>query len=152
MFLLLLFLIGKSDADTLKIPNRYLLELLFWWFLFADVSIQRVLSAVVIAILILFVQLLFQLIARRKGIGAGDIKLFFVITLYLGFEKGLYVLFVSCILAVINNVWRIASENLSGQTAKRHKLREENSSFPFGPSIVCSAVMVMLISVVIATL
>ena len=167
VFFLFLFLIGLSDAYMRKVPNRYLLGLIFLWTahmlslkirssLFDTLNwrvvIVRILSAAVIATSVLFVQFLFQVITKRKGIGAGDIKLFFVITLYLGFEKGLYVLFLSCILAVINNVWRIASENLSGQTAKRHKLREENSSFPFGPSIVCSAVMVMLISVVVATL
>ena len=167
VFFLLLFLIGFCDAYTRKIPNRYLLGLIFLWTahmlslksrtsLFDALNwsavIVRMLSAAVIATSVLFVQFLFQVITKRKGIGAGDIKLFFVITLYFGFEKGLYVVFLSCILAVINNVWRLASDHFSIQVVKCHKPQEENSSFPFGPSIVCSAVMVMLITVVAATL
>ena len=167
VFLLLLFLIGWSDAYTRKIPNRYLLGLILLWAahtvclngrstpfdtLNRSAGILRIISAATIAVLVLFVQALFQLITKRKGIGAGDIKLFFVLTLYLGFEQGLYVVFLSCIFAVLNNVWRIASEHLSAQNVKTPKSRANHSRFPFGPSIVCAAVMIMLIRVVIATL
>lgn len=167
MFLLLLFLVGWSDAYTCKIPNRYLLGLILLWAahtvclngrstpfdtLNRSAGILRIISAATIAVLVLFVQALFQLITKRKGIGAGDIKLFFVLTLYLGFEQGLYVVFLSCIFAVLNNVWRIASEHLAAQNVKTPKPRANHSRFPFGPSIVCAAVMIMLIRVVIAAL
>gem|GEM_PF-6407572 len=167
MFLLLLFLVGWSDAYTFKIPNRYLLGLLFWWSVnvlcvkdsafVVGISncaemIKQILGAMVIAFFVLFVQFLFRAIAKRKGIGAGDIKLFFVLTLYLGFEQGLYVVFLSCIFAVLNNVWRIASEHLSAQNVKTPKPRANHSRFPFGPSIVCTTVTIMLIRVVIAAL
>ena len=167
MFLLLLFLVGWSDAYTCKIPNRYLLGLLFWWSVnvlcvkdsafvvgisnWAEM-IKQILGAMVIAFFVLFVQFLFRAIAKRKGIGAGDIKLFFVLTLYLGFEQGLYLVFLSCLLAAINNVWRIALEHLSTQTAKIPTPRANHSHFPFGPPIVCAAVMIMLIRVVASSM
>ena len=185
LFLLLLFLVGWSDAYILKIPNRYVAGLILWWLIngliimAADTlragniikaegvlgagGILRILSAAAIAVLVLFASSLFRFLTRRKGIGAGDIKLFFAITLYIGFEKGLTLILVSCIFAVINllckTVTRYRLQTVSKlrpyAISKLLFLAEQSagtflssarvpSRFPFSPSIVCATVLIML--------
>ena len=165
--MLLLFLMGWRDAYTLKIPNRYVAGLILWWLtneMFVYVSdtcmdggifkakgnletsgifmpgcLFRILGAAAIAALVLLVSVLFRLLTKRKGIGAGDIKLFFVITLYIGFGQGLILILVSCIFAVIN----LLCHAVKGHSTILNSARFF-SYFPFGPSIVCAAVLVMM--------
>ena len=191
LFLMLLFLIGWSDAYTQKIPNRYVAGLILWWLinelffmaadplivgtLFKTVGIMRagvilkaegvlgaggihraggilnavgllraggilrILGAAAIAMLVLIVSGLFRFLTKRKGIGSGDIKLLFAITLYIGFEQGLILILVSCIFAVIN----LLCHAVKGHSTILNSARFF-SYFPFGPSIVCAAVLVMM--------
>ena len=60
--------------------------------------------------------------------GGGDIKLIFVIGLYLGWERNLLCLMMSALFGVV-----------AGMISLKKKNDEEAEAFPWGPSIACAA-------------
>lgn len=78
---------------------------------------------------------LFEKITGRYSLGGGDIKLLFVVGLYLGLAVSLLNLFLSCIVGLLFSfIW------------SRHKNTsvEKTRVFPFGPAIAVSTVLNML--------
>ncbi len=128
-FVLCLICIAWEDWRHRKIPNRYITGLILWWAVSQATDWRRGLSAVAVAGLVFLVSILFHCLAGRRGLGAGDIKLYFAATLYLGFEKGLYLVLLSCVMAL---VYRIAL----GRKGKRSQ-----PPFAFGPFIAAAAMI-----------
>lgn len=126
----LLVVILVSDITYMLIPNTVLL------FFFPLLIMARIMSPLdpwwssiggaVAGIMIIAIVIL----VSRGGIGAGDMKLFGLLGIVLGFEKTLLTLFLSCVLgAVIGLVFLLL------------KIIDRKQPVPFGPYIVAAAIM-----------
>ena len=80
----------------------------------------------VIAGCLLLVSLLLDKILKKDSLGGGDIKLMFMVSLYLGLAKGVLCLIVACVIGL-----------LFVAAMKKNKI-------PFGPSISLAAILTLL--------
>ena len=83
-------------------------------------------GGLVIAGFILVLSLIFDMVTDKNSMGGGDIKLFFMTTLYLGFGKGFYALILSCLIGIIA------------------ALASKQNRIPFGPCISVAVIMGLL--------
>lgn len=129
-----LLLISAEDYFCRRIPNRLILGLILGWLLSSgpdlNFLINRMTSAFLIALFSFLVSFLFRVFTGRRGLGGGDSKLFFAASLYLGGEKGLYLIFASCLLALVFLLFRKA---------------ERRGAFPFGPFISLAALLLLFL-------
>ena len=89
----------------------------------------HILSGFVYGGALLGISLLMDKLMGRDTLGGGDIKLFFVVGLYLGFIGTLFSVALSCVVGLI-------LQGLLRKTADR--------AFPFGPAIAISAAFMLL--------
>jgi len=131
LFVSLLVIITVSDIAYMLIPDKVLLvfgvllavvrifsPLQPWW--------DSVTGAVFSFLLLLAVAIL-----SKGGMGGGDIKLFFVIGIVLGFLHSLLTLFIAAFIGAIVGLYIVK------KTGKGRK-----TPIPFGPSIAAAAVIV----------
>lgn len=131
LFISLLVIITVSDVAYMLIPNkvllpfaillaaaRYLSPLSPWW----DSIAGAVLS---------FLLLLAIAILSKGGMGGGDIKLFFVIGIVLGFIQSLLTLFFAAVIGAV-----------AGMILLKKSGRGKKTPIPFGPSIAAAAIIV----------
>ena len=153
---LVVILLGLSlvDLDTMEIPNGYILFGIFWWlgiviangvyqFLHVTESVdkQGVLKAsayyflwhlfagVIIAGMILILSLIMDRLLQKESMGGGDIKLLFMVSLYLGIYQGLFMLIMSCLIGLLVVV-----------ITKKDKI-------PFGPAIAAGTYLGLTIGI-----
>lgn len=89
------------------------------------------LNGLIVALPVLIFVLLMEKIRNQELMGGGDIKLLFVIGMYIGWEKALVAFLLACVAGIIVGViWT----------------KKENAYFPFGPWIALGTVISMLIS------
>lgn len=123
-----------ADFDSWEIPDRFQAAGLVWWLLFGFCTregwkayvLRGLAGGLPIAAGLLVLTAIADRIAGQETMGGGDIKLFFVTGMYLGFAQNLLNLIVSCLLGI-----------LSAAAVKKKRI-------PFGPSIAASTVFVML--------
>lgn len=129
LFVSLLMIIFVSDVKYMIIPNnillvffiafillRYLQPLNPWW----SSLLGAIVGFVIIALII---------IGSRGGMGAGDMKLFGVIGIILGFGNVLLTFLLACMLGAIIGVSLLLLEKI-----------ENKQPIPFGPSIIVAAI------------
>ena len=85
-------------------------------------------GAFVISVLVLVVAVVFGKVAGKQGMGMGDIKLYFVVTLYLGLACGFLNLFLSCVIGLVFAL-----------------VAGKKRQFPFGPSIALATWATLLV-------
>ncbi len=90
---------------------------------------------------ILILTIIMELILKKDALGGGDIKLLFVMGLYLGWAKCLIMLFVACIAGIVAAAKSMKNEE-DGKEAS-----DDVTSFaiPFGPFLAAGAVFAMLV-------
>ncbi len=130
------FLLGLSMVDLriYEIPDGFHIAMIIWWIItmpFTSASITTTLITGLIGgfgmgIMLLMLSYLFEKVSKKDGLGGGDIKLFFVIGLYLGILPSLLNLFISCIIGLLFVV-----------ILKKEKI-------PFGPSISLATLVTVL--------
>ena len=137
VFLCCLFLLTLTDLEDMLIPDGcHVIAALAWLAalplgLFAgwrDVGLS-LLAALVYGGGLLLISLVMDRVLKRDSLGGGDIKLFAVVALYLGFVGTLFALMLACLLG-------LAFHALSR--------RGDSREFPFGPSIAVAAAAVLL--------
>lgn len=132
-FSFLLLAEGLVDFETYEIPDRFHAAAVLWWCLFLPLQKDHLLSYLADSLAgglligggLLAASLIFDKAAGRESLGGGDIKLFFVTGLYLGFAVNLLNVIVSCFFGLI----------LAAATAGRRKDKEDPAAVPFGPAI-----------------
>lgn len=143
---LLLLRISIFDFQYYKIPNEYIVAIIGNWMIFQiceapSSSLEGLLSAVVTAGFVLAVAVGSDRLLKRKSLGGGDVKLIFAVSMYLGMERSLLMLFLACILGLVTygicSVFHHKKE-LFEETSYR-KINK-NKKIPFGPSIVASTI------------
>lgn len=85
-------------------------------------------GALALSMLVLLVSMAFGKVAGKEGMGMGDIKLYFVVTLFMGFGCGLLNLFLSCVVGLVFAL-----------------VAGKRKQFPFGPSIAAATLMTLLV-------
>ena len=137
LFFCLLFLSAYVDHFVYLIPNEgILLAILIWglWEICSAKTFWKILLQLAVAVLfaaaILLVTVLMERRKRQQMFGRGDIKLLFLVALFLGMEKALYVLALACICGLLILLLR-------GPQKKRVPIA-------FGPCIALAGFLVML--------
>ncbi|MBQ7161644.1 MAG: prepilin peptidase [Clostridia bacterium] len=137
IFLCCLFCLTITDLEDQIIPNGCVIIPAAAWVIGAllpgmawkDVGLH-VLSGVVFGGGMLLISLIMDKVLKRDSMGGGDIKLFAVMGLYLGFVQSLFALILSCVLGLIFALVRKLVK------------KDSDRAFPFGPSIaVATAIM-----------
>ncbi len=130
----ILFGLSIVDFKTYEIPDGYIVSGIVVWFLTCFLMGEPLLEQLktgllggfVVSGLMLGITLLFELVAKKEGMGGGDIKLFFMVGLYLGIGLSFLNLFVSCLIGLVFVVVL------------------KNSKIPFGPSISIATYLTLL--------
>lgn len=91
--------------------------------------VDGLLSAVVIAGLVLIVSCVFKALTGKAGMGMGDIKLYFMVSLYLGLAAGVLNLFLSCIVGL---VFAVVSAGRSGGVEEADGASDKTTSVDSG--------------------
>lgn len=140
VFVTLLLLLALIDQAQRVLPDSILLLLIgnrfLWWLILKHPLGQlpeMLLGACSVSVPLLLLVLLMDRVLGKETMGGGDIKLFFVIGLYLSWPRMLLVLLVSCILGI-----------LAGLLARRGTSEGGARPIPFGPSIAAASVLVLL--------
>lgn len=135
VFLCCLFLLTLTDLEDMTIPDGcHIVAVLAWvaalpfdfpgW----DSVLRSLLAALVFGGGLLAVSLVMDRVMGRDTMGGGDIKLFAVVGLYLGFVGTLFALLLACLIGL----------------AFALVARRGGRAFPFGPSIALAAAVVLL--------
>lgn len=130
LFCSLLMIILVTDLTYMLIPNRILLFFLPLFILLRfivplDPWWSPLIGALVPALLIALI-----ILVSRGGMGAGDMKLFFVLGIVLGIGKVLLAFFLSALIGAVIGIALIAL-----------KIIERRQPVPFGPYIVIAALI-----------
>ena len=88
-----------------------------------------------VALALLLVVLVMEKVLGREAMGGGDIKLIFMLGLFLGWQKNILCVLIACLLGIVTAVLT-------------QKQREQNSEdqriFPWGPSLAIAAYLTLL--------
>ena len=95
-----LYGLSLSDLKSYEIPDGFILFGIVWWFLFSF-NVKGILAGVTIAGSILILSMIMDRVLKKESMGGGDIKLFFVVGLYLGFYGSLFNLILACVLGLL---------------------------------------------------
>lgn len=139
VFICILYLVSITDMYDRMIPDSALLVgivVRIIYFVFVEQftvkgALILLANGLSISLPMLILVLIMEKILKKEAMGGGDIKLIFVIGLFIGWEKSLLMLFVACIIGII-----------AGYT-QMHK--NEENYIAFGPFLAVAAVVVMLI-------
>ncbi|MBR4474558.1 MAG: prepilin peptidase [Oscillospiraceae bacterium] len=139
VFLCCLFVLTLTDLDDYLIPDSCLIIAAVAWLIGAllmRTPWQEMLKSLLAGLLfgggILGVSLLMDRLLQRDSLGGGDIKLFAVCGLYLGFIGTLFTVMLSCILG------------LAFAALRKRMNPDGKKEFPFGPSIAAAAALMLL--------
>ena len=134
--LLSCILLGLSlvDLDSYEIPNRFIIAGIVLWAVtipFMETSIKGqvttgLLGGICLGGGILSLSLFMDMVLKKESMGGGDIKLFFMLGLYLGPALGLLHLIISCFVGIFFVV-----------ILRKNKI-------PFGPAISIGAIITLL--------
>ncbi len=139
IFLCCLFCLSLVDLEIYIIPDGCLLVSLIVWLAalpfsgygWSEIALH-LLAGVVLGGAILLLSLLMDRILHRDSMGGGDIKLFAVVGLYLGFAASLFAVMLACIVGLL---FAVVRRMLPG---------EHEAQIPFGPSIALAAAFLLL--------
>ncbi len=139
VFLCCLFVLTLTDLDDCIIPDGcHIVAVLAWLIgaLLMRTPWQDMLKSVFCGLLfgagILGISLLMDRLLGRDSLGGGDIKLFAVCGLYLGFVGTLFTVMLACILG------------LAFAALRKRMHPDGKKEFPFGPAIAAGAAVMLL--------
>lgn len=130
IFVSMLMIIFISDISYMVIPNKILL------FFLPIFIILRIIAPLdpwwnsIIGALTGFVLIFIIILVSRGGMGAGDMKLFGLLGIILGFEKVLLTFFFACLIGAV-----------TGMILMLLKIVKRKQPVPFGPFIVIAALL-----------
>ena len=134
ILLLSVILLTISVVDLIKyeIPDELVVAGIILWVLTAPFAnstttiVDGLIGAFMIGGGMLLVSLIFDRILKKDSLGGGDIKLFFMTGLFLGWKLGLFNLVISCLIGLVFVF-----------VLKKNKI-------PFGPSISIATIITLL--------
>lgn len=130
LFISLLMIVFVADISYMIIPNKILLFFLpIFIGLRLFIQLEPFYDALIGALLGYFLLLLI-IVVSNGGMGAGDMKLFGVIGLVLGWKNILVTFFISSVIGALFGGWLIWSKKVN-----------KSEPIPFGPFIVLAAIV-----------
>ena len=156
-FASILLFLSLTDIDDFLVPNGCIIAALVVRIVYmaiawavgqmslADVG-YYVGSAFAIGVALLIVVLVADKVFGRESMGGGDLKLFFVAGLYFGWQQGLLLIILSCIIGIVVAV--VAPRRKQPNPEGIPESDSENAMkrvFPFGPSIAAACIITMLV-------
>ncbi len=134
-----LFCLSLTDLEGFIIPDGCLIAAIIIWVIAlpfsgmgAGEAGMRVLAGAAYTAALLLISLLFDRLIGRDSMGGGDIKLFGVSALYLGFAGTLIMIFLSCIIGLVFAFIR------------KGVVKDGRREFPFGPAIAAASWIMLL--------
>lgn len=160
------------DLDTFTIPNGFIVTgVLLWlvsiWFMrvppggafgtgsmfvpllgpgWPSVALDGLLGAVVAGGGLLLFSSVFDAVTGRRSLGGGDVKLLFMVGLFLGLAGSLLVILVACVLGLVFAFARghAASSSADGGHGEGEDGGFRTRAIPFGPSIAAATVLALV--------
>ena len=121
-----LFTLSLVDIDSMIIPNVFIIIPIVAWAAYIPLAEKPLIylrdgliAGAVYGVGLLLISLLMDKLLKKESLGGGDIKLFFVMGLFLGLGQGLLALLAACVFGLI---FVLAA-------------KKRNQPFPFGPAI-----------------
>lgn len=146
LFTGVLLVLALVDFDTGYLPDRLLVAGIVIFCIFIPATavpwtalLQGVIGGLALSVPLLLVSLLMDRVLGRDSMGGGDIKLFFVVGLYLGWKNGLFCLILACVLGILFSL------------VCKVRTVEGEKAFPFGPAIACAAFLSFFVAQPIIT-
>ena len=153
---ILLFL-SLTDLDDYTIPNGCIVAAVavrlvylacacaMGWMTLGQIGFY-VGSAFAMGVVLLLVVIVADKVFRRDSMGGGDLKLYFVAGLYFGWQQGLFLVILSCVIGI---VVALVAPRGTGETPEGIPDSDPDSTLrrviPFGPSIAAACVITMLV-------
>ena len=138
VFLCCLFCLSLVDLESYTIPDGCLLTAVGAWVLalpFLKPGWTEILRSILAGLVfgggILLLSIVMDKLLGKESLGGGDVKLFAVVGLYLGFASTLFAVLLSCILGLIFALLM-------------NRRGEKGRAIPFGPSISLAAAFMLL--------
>lgn len=168
----ILMAVALIDLDTFIIPNGFVLAgcalwLVSIWFmptpsadtfsvgsLFASwihpggaVALDGIAGAVAVGGGVLVMSLVFDMVTKRTSLGGGDVKLLFMVGLFLGLAGSLLNLLVACVMGLVFALVQGLSAPPSSAEGESIRTR----AIPFGPAIAAATTFTLLAGPTILT-
>ena len=138
IFLCCLFCLSLVDLESYTIPDGCLLTAVGAWVLALPFLkpgwveiLKHVLAGLAFGGGILLVSILMDKLLGKESLGGGDVKLFTVVGLYLGFVSTLFCVMLSCVFGLLFALLRSRGSG-------------KGRAIPFGPSISAAAAFMLL--------
>ena len=152
----LLFL-SLTDLDDYLIPNGCILVALGTRVVYLAIEFVRgnitlegigfyALSAIVVGIVLVIIVIVADKVFGRDSMGGGDLKLFFVAAFYFGWQQGLFLIILSCVIGIL-----VSLLGSRGKSSTPNGVPDNEGegvmrrAFPFGPSIAVACIITMLV-------
>jgi leader peptidase (prepilin peptidase)/N-methyltransferase len=152
-FACVLLFLSLTDIDDYLIPNTCIVVAVAIRVVYLVVSLclgtmgvadvlYYVLSALGVAAVLVGTVLVADKVLGKESMGGGDLKLFFVAALYVGWQQSLFLVFASCIIGIVMGtvVW----PRIQGGAQRAEELGIDARAFPFGPSIAMATIVTLL--------
>ncbi len=130
-----LFTLSLIDLDTMTIPDRFLMipavcQLIYAYYYGGFASVWYSLwHGLVLGGAVLLLSLFMDKVLKKESMGGGDIKLLFVLGLFLDLPECLLLLVFSCVLGLVMALL----------------LRRSDKAFPFGPALSAGMLLTLMV-------
>ena len=130
-----LFTLSLIDLDTMTIPDRFLIipavcQLVYAYYYGGFASVWYVLwHGLTLGGAVLLISLFMDKVLKKESMGGGDIKLLFVLGLFLDLPECLLLLVFSCVLGLVMALL----------------LRRSEKAFPFGPALSAGMLLTLMV-------
>lgn len=157
IFACILLFLSLTDIDDFLVPNGCIVAALVVRIVYmaiacalgqmtlADVGYYAG-SAFAIGVALLIVVLVADKVFGRESMGGGDLKLYFVAGLYFGWQQGIFVVILSCVIGIAVAI--VAPRRKEPNPEGIPESDSESAMkrvFPFGPSIAVACIITMLV-------
>ena len=130
-----LFTLSLIDLDTMTIPDRFLIipavcQLVYAYYYGGFASVWYALwHGLTLGGAVLLISLFMDKVLKNESMGGGDIKLLFVLGLFLDLPECLLLLVFSCVLGLVMALL----------------LRRSEKAFPFGPALSAGMLLTLMV-------
>lgn len=162
-FASVLLFLSLTDLDDFLIPNGAIVAAIVIRIAYlAYAWVARMLgpldiayyfaSAIGMGAVLLVIVLVVDRVLGRESMGGGDLKLYAVAGLYFGWQQGIFLVVVSCLIGIVVGLVRaqrdgtMRADIAKGPTgASDASASAKSKPFPFGPSIAAACVVTMIV-------
>lgn len=144
----ILFIIALTDLETFEIPDGCILAGIITWIVtapfmsgegvFTKASLlwigHHLLAGILMLAIMLLLTMAMEKFLKKEALGGGDIKLFAMLALYLGYAGSYELIIFSCI------------SGLLFAAIRRLLNPDASKAFPFGPAIAFSGYLLLIFS------